>query len=144
MLRLRLRPFSIAPWLKLLSTLGLFSLLPSCICHVSTSVDVPNAQFTYLSEASAQVYATQFQFLVNPGVTTDISLAQWTSQSKGQLCMPLDNWTSFNTMISGFCSAPGIDCDYQISADGTTLKQALNNFAQALSQASGRALPRIE
>ena len=141
MLKPKLKPFSMLPSLKLLSTLVLLSL--SCSCALlRTKVDVPNAHFTYLSEASAEVYATQFEFLVKG--TTDISLAQWTEESKGQMCMPLADWGAFNTMISAMCSAKHIDCDYQISTSGQSVRTMFNTLFLNMQHASKVPFRKIQ
>lgn len=95
----------------------------------------------YLKQASPENWATVVHFLTQD--VSHISLDQWNSMSEGQVCMKLEDWADINKMVSSFCSAPGIDCNYQISP-GLSLREALNGFFLRLAFESGLHFETIE
>lgn len=122
--------------LPLFSTLALLS---SC-AGIPTSVEVDDHVLYYQKQASDADFVTVIHFLQQG--TQTLSKSQWGAISEGQVCMPLADWGQINKMISEFCSAPQINCDYQIN--GQPLKEALNDFFLRLSLTSGVAFSPIE
>ena len=118
-------------------------LLLSGCASLPTSVVVSDHTFYYLKQASEEQYATQIQFLTT--AVQDLSLTQWTAILTGNdkpLCMALTDWSNINQMISDFCSAPSINCDYQVSP-GTSFRQLWNGFFDRLTVASGVRFRKI-
>lgn len=64
--------------------------------------------------------------------------------SEGMVCMSLSDWGEINKMVSAFCSAQGINCDYVKLKNGQTLKQALNGFFLRLQLVSAQSFEQIE
>lgn len=100
-----------------------------------TNVTVNDHILYYQKQASDADWAVEMHFLTDG--SKDLSKADWDAISEGQVCMPLSDWTDVNKTISAFCSAQGINCDYQI-------KQALNAFFSRLELASGHAFQQID
>lgn len=69
--------------------------------------------------------------------------SDWDAISEGQISMALSDWADINKTISNFCSAPHINCDYQISP-GKTLRQIVNDFFFRIELASGRRFQYIK
>lgn len=96
-------------------------------------MDVDDVTLYYLKQAAPDDWAVEMHFLTEG--STQLTQAEWQEISEGQVCMATADWSKINLMISDFCSAPGIKCNYEIKQ---LLAQffARFQFFESLKQAS--------
>jgi hypothetical protein len=114
------------------------STLSGC-CHLGADITVNDHALYYQKQASPNDWVTEMHFLTDG--TQDFTQDQWSKISEGMVCTPLADWGDINKMITDFCSAPGVKCDYKVS--GQSLKTLLNGFFLRLELASGRHFEHI-
>lgn len=94
----------------------------------------------YQKQASETEWVTVLHFLTTG--TSNLSHDDWDKMAKGQLSMALADWATINKMISNFCSAPQIDCNYEVSP-GQSFRQVMNGFFERIGTASGHSFRKI-
>lgn len=118
-----------------------WALLVASCCNLTTSVTVNDHTLYYQKHATDQDWVTVMHFLTQG--TSHLTRNEWDAMSEGQISMALEEWADINKMISDFCSADNIDCNYKVAGDHS-FKDAMNELFLRIQLVSRKNFQRIE